>query len=100
MIYFCVFVLFVAFAKMIHDIIKTNVFTYVLVEDPEYYEPRRSLLDKIGKDYRYFAKVKYKDKTVNVGLSKEMWEQKETVTPLLVLRKGIPYCLIYQQTEM
>lgn len=93
--YFCVATLFLALGKMILDIVKADVFTYVPVEVLDYYESRGNVLKKLGGDYRYFAKVKYGNGTVDVGLSKKMWEQRETVRPLLVLRKNVPYCLIY-----
>ena len=50
---------------------------------------------KISSGYRYFAVVRYNNTTVKVGLSEEMWEQKDNVTPILVLRKKVPYCFSY-----
>lgn len=98
-IYFIIFTILAALGKMLLDAFRPNVFTYVSAEVEEYYEPKGSVLKKVAGDYRYFAKVRYGDGTVDVGLSKAMWTKKENVKPLLVLRKNIPYCLIYDWVE-
>lgn len=93
------FLLILPLSKMLLDIVKTSSFTCVPAEVLEYYKPKGSILKKIDMTHPYFAKVKYGNTTVDVGMNKEMWVRKDSVKPLLVLRKNIPYCLIYQEQE-
>lgn len=97
-IFFFFSTILVAFGKIIYDFVKTDHFTYHAVEVTEYFESRESIFKKMLSDYRYFAKVKYNNSTITVGLSKEMWDKKDSVTPLLVFRKQVPYCLIFKDT--
>lgn len=98
-VYFVIFTVLAGLAKMLTDAFRPHVFTCVSVQVESYYEKKGSFIKKIEGDYKYFAKVRYGNGTVDVGLHKDMWIKKENVKPLLVLRKNIPYCLIYQDTE-
>lgn len=83
--------------KMIVDIINVKKFTVISVKIIDYYKPNRKIYYEILSEFHYFATVKWNAGTVSVGLSKHMWKQKDNVEPMLVLRKGVPYCLIYRK---
>lgn len=93
--YLLFFVMGVSLVKLLSDAIRVHTFTCMPVEVLSYHEKGGSWYKKLTGDYRYFATVRYNNATVNVGLSKEMWEKREHVTPLLVLRKNVPYCIIF-----
>ncbi len=83
--------------KMIVDIINIKKFTVTSVKVIDYYKPKRKIYYEVLSEFHYFATVKWNAGTVSVGLSKDMWKQKDNVEPMLVLRKGVPYCLIYRK---
>ena len=92
---FMIVVMGAALIKLLSDAIRVHTFTSIPVEVLSYHEKGGSPIKRILGDYRYFATVRYNGATVTVGLSREMWVQREQVTPLLVLRKNVPYCIIF-----
>ncbi len=92
---FMIVVMGAALIKLLSDAIRVHTFTCIPVEVLSYHEKGGSPIKRILGDYRYFATVRYNGATVTVGLSREMWVQREHVTPLLVLRKNVPYCIIF-----
>lgn len=92
-IYFIVCVLMTSFVKMLIDLVKITRFKYVPVEVVEYTETKRSAVNLL-RDYNYFATVKYKGELIQVGISKKMWMREKVDVAALVLRKGVPYCLV------
>ncbi len=92
---FMIVVMGAALIKLLADAIRVHTFTCIPVEVLSYHEKGSSSIKRILGDYRYFATVRYNGATVTVGLSREMWKQREHVTPLLVLRKNVPYCVIF-----
>lgn len=83
--------------KMIVDIVRARTFTIVSAKVNNFYKPKQPFYYEIFSEFHYFANVEWNGENVSVGLSKSMWKQKDNVEPLLVLRKGIPYCLIYRK---
>lgn len=92
-IYFIVCVLMTNFVKMLIDLVKTARLKYVPVEVVEYIETKRPAVN-LFRDYTYFATVRYQGELVQVGISKKMWMRAKVDTAALVLRKGVPYCLV------
>ena len=92
---FVVVVMGAALIKLLSDAIRVHMFTCVRAEVVNYFQKSGSWYRRCTSDYPYYATVRYNNMTVTVGLSKEMWEKREEVRPLLVLKKGTPYCLIY-----
>lgn len=92
-IYFIVCVLMTTFVKMLIDLAKITRFKYVPVEVVEYTETKRSAVN-LFHDYNYFATVRYKGELIQVGISKKMWMREKVDMAALVLRKGVPYCLV------
>ena len=96
-IYGILLLVIIPIVKMVVDIINIKKFTVTSVKVIDYYKPKRKIYYEVLSEFHYFATVKWSTGTVTVGLSKDMWKQRESVEPLLVLRKGVPYCLIYRK---
>lgn len=96
-IYGVILLVVIPIIKMIVDIVRARTFTVVSVKAIDFYKSKQRFYYEIFSEFHYFAKVEWQGETVTVGLSKDMWKQRESVEPLLVLRKGIPYCLIYRK---
>lgn len=90
----CVLLLLVPLGKLLVDLVRTRNFTCVPAETVQYEKPGGSIFRRLGRDYPYLAKVKYGDGIVEVGLSRKMWQHRDTAKPLLVMRNNVPYCLI------
>ncbi len=80
--------------KLITDMIRINIYSCMPADIVIYWRVKRKPWQALGKDYKYFAKVKYKDGEIEVCMSKAAWNSKELIKPMLVLRKGIPYCIV------
>lgn len=89
-----VLIVVLGIGKLISDMIRINIYSCVPADMVIYWRVKRKPWQALGKDYKYFAKVKYKDGEIVVCMSKAAWNSKEIIKPMLVLRKGIPYCIV------
>ncbi len=89
-----VLIIVLGIGKLITDMIRINIYSCVPADIVIYWRVKRKPWQALVKDYKYFAKVKYKDGEIVVCMSKAAWNSKELTKPMLVLRKGIPYCIV------
>ncbi len=93
--WFVILVVMAVIGKLISDIILVDRFTYTAdIKILHYYRAKGKWYRRLLGDYKYFAKIQYGDTTVDVGMSKKMWDKKDSVEPVLALRKNVPYCII------
>ena len=92
--YYIAIVLGGVLLKLISDAIRVHIFTCVNVEVLEFSKTKKFHIKRLLGDYPCFAKVQYNGMTLKVGMSKETYENRENGKLLLVLRKGVPYCIL------
>lgn len=82
------------FIKMLVDFIATKNFTVQNVDIKDYGAYEKNFFTWLDLNYPYFAKVAFMDGDIMIGMGKETYENRDMKKPCLVLKKGIPYCLI------
>lgn len=97
-VYGIIVLVLVPIAKLIVDAVQAKRFTAVPVQVKSYVQSKKPFYYEALNEFHYFAHIEWKGETVSVGLGKAMWKQRDRVEPLLVLRKGVPYCLVYRKS--
>lgn len=97
-VYGIIALVLIPIARLIIDAVQAKQFTAVPVRVKGYVKSKKPFYYEVLNEFHYFANIEWKGEMVSVGLSKAMWKQRDQVEPLLVLRKGVPYCLVYRKS--